>query len=68
MGELFVREGQSWADSAHIPVEQLILVTGFYKTGNWEAAVLTSDNSSAQVGLTRRGGRGGWRSFNQLGF
>lgn len=66
MGELFVRDGQSWADSAHIPVEQLILVTGFYKTGNWEAAVLTSDNSSAQVGLSldAAGVAGGGLSIN----
>jgi hypothetical protein len=51
MGKLFLNHGPDWAQSNSIPVEQLVLVTGFYKTKNWEAAVLSSSQSATQLSL-----------------
>jgi hypothetical protein len=34
------------------PVERLILVTGFYKTGNWEAVALSTHSSTGEFDFT----------------
>lgn len=52
MRKQFLTHGSDWAESKSLPVEKLVLVTGFYKTKNWEAAVLSSSQSSTQLSLT----------------
>jgi hypothetical protein len=60
LGNLFLQNATTWLDTAvqrnriasDISIERLILVTGFYKSGNWEAAVMSSSSSSGNLSFT----------------
>lgn len=68
VGEFFLQNAREWIAEAvrghqfasNISIERLILVTGFYKSANWEAAVLYSSSStgnlSFNIGTTQAGG------------
>ena len=68
VGEIFLKNARQWIAEAvrghqiasDISIERLILVTGFYKSANWEAAVLYSSSSTGNlsftIGTTQAGG------------
>ena len=62
VGEIFLQNARKWIVEAveghqiasNISIERLILVTGFYKSANWEAAVLHSSSSTGILSFTMK--------------
>ena len=60
VGEQFLQNARKWFARAvrerrlasNIPNERLILVTGFYKSANWEAAAMSSSSSAGELSFT----------------
>lgn len=60
VGEIFLQNARKWIAEAvtgrriasNISIERLILVTGFYKSANWEAAALSSSSSTGNLSFT----------------
>ena len=60
VGEIFLQVARKWIAEAvekrriasNISIERLILVTGFYKSANWEAAALYSSSSTGNLSFT----------------
>jgi len=73
VGKIFCQKARKWIAEAikrrqiasNISIERLILVTGFYKSANWEAAVLSSSSSTGDLSFTIGASQaGGGISFN----
>ena len=73
VGEQFLQNARKWFARAvrerrlasNIPIERLILVTGFYKSANWEAAAMSSSSSAGELSFTIKINQaGGGFSFN----
>ncbi|EDR00706.1 uncharacterized protein LACBIDRAFT_395936 [Laccaria bicolor S238N-H82] len=60
VGEIFLQNARKWIAEAvkgrrlagNISIERLILVTGFYKSANWEAAALSSSSYTTNLSFT----------------
>jgi hypothetical protein len=60
VGEKYLQNARKWIAEAvkerqiasNISIEQVILVTGFYKSANWEAAALSSSSSTGDLSFT----------------
>jgi hypothetical protein len=80
VGERFLQNARKWIAEAvkerrianDISIERLILITGFYKSANWEAAALSSSSSTGDLSFTienSQAGRGismNWDSVQHL--
>ncbi|EDR00708.1 uncharacterized protein LACBIDRAFT_313148 [Laccaria bicolor S238N-H82] len=77
VGEFFFQNARKWIAEAvkgrrfasNISIERLILVTGFYKSANWEAAALYSSSSTENLSFTIKNGGGisiNWDSVQHL--
>jgi hypothetical protein len=73
VGDIFLQNAWKWIAEAverrqiarNISIERLILVTEFYKSANWEAAVLSSSSSTGGLSFTIGASQaGGGISFN----
>lgn len=74
VGEIFLQNARKWIAEAvkerriasKICIERLILVTGFYKSANWEAAALSSSSSTGDLSFTGGGISINWDSVQHL--
>ena len=80
VGEIFLQNARKWIAEAvkerriasNICLERLILVTGLYKSANWEAAALSSSSSTGNLSSAIKMNQAGggisinWDSVNNL--
>jgi len=73
VGEFFLQNAREWIAEAvkgcriasNISIKKLILVTGFYKSVNWEAVALSSSSSAGNLSFMIKASQaGGGISFN----